>query len=132
MHPVVLIPLASALGAAALAAAIAARAPGKRANRLMAAMLACDAWWALCQVLGLTASEPATALFYARLEMVGSAMLAPVALQLLAVVLPEPLLSDRRLLAARVRDRGRRRARVPRHAPGSCPEWCARAGASRR
>ncbi len=100
MHPVVLIPLATALGAAALAAAIAARAPGERANRLMAAMLVCDAWWALCQVLGLTASDPTSALLYARLELLGSATLAPIALQLLAEVLPEPLLSDRRLLTA--------------------------------
>ena len=98
MHPIALIPLAAALGAAALAAAIAARDPGQRANQLMAALLACDVWWALCQVIGLAASEPATALFYARLEMIGSATLAPVAWQLLAVVLPEPLLSDRRLL----------------------------------
>ena len=100
MHPIVLIPLASAIIAAALAAAIVAREPARRANQLMAAVLACDAWWALCQVLGLTASEPATALFFARLETLGCVMLAPISLHLLVEVLPEPLLPSRRLLAA--------------------------------
>ena len=57
MHPVVLIPLATAFGAAALAAAIAAREPGQRANRLVAAVLLCDVWWALFEVLCLTAQR---------------------------------------------------------------------------
>ena len=100
MHPVALIPLASALLAAALAAASAARDPGHRANRLMAAVLCLNAWWALCQVLGLTAQDAATALFYTRLETLGCVMLAPVSLHLLVAVLPEPFLPDRRLLAA--------------------------------
>jgi signal transduction histidine kinase len=100
VHPIVLIPLASAIIAAALAAAIVAREPARPANRLMAAVLACQTWWALCQVLTLTASEPAAALFYARLETLGCVMMAPFSLHLLVVVLPEPLLPDRRLLTA--------------------------------
>ena len=113
VHPVVLIPLASALGAAALAAAIAARAPGERANRLMAAVLLCDVWWAVFQVLGLCASEPAAALLYARLEMVGSTLLAPVALSCSAWCCPSRC-SRPQTADGRVRDRGGRRARLPR------------------
>ena len=82
----------------------------------MAAVLACDVWWALCQVLGLTASEPAAALFYARLETLGSVMLAPFSLHLLVVVLPEPLLPSRRLLAAQYAMAASHRARE-RHQP---------------
>ena len=100
MHPFVLIPLATAFGAAALAAAITAREPGQRANRLVAAVLLCDAWWALFEVLCLTASDASAALYFARLAAVGSILLSPVALHLLMVVAPEPLLPNRRLLTA--------------------------------
>ena len=100
MHPAVLIPLATAFGAAALAAAIAAREPGQRANRLVAAVLLCDVWWALFEVLCLTAPDAGAALRFARLGTVGSLLLSPVALHLLMVVVPEPMLPHRRLLAA--------------------------------
>lgn len=100
MHPFVLIPLAAAFGAGALAAAIAAREPGQRANRLVAAILLCDTWWALFEVLCLTASDASTALYFARVAAVGSVLLSPVALHVLIVVVPEPLRSYRRLVAA--------------------------------
>jgi signal transduction histidine kinase len=100
VHPFVLIPLLSAFGAGALAAAIAAREPNQRANRLVAAILVCGAWWALFEVLYLTASDADTAMYLARLASVGGILLSPVALHLLLVVLPEPLLSYRRLLTA--------------------------------
>ena len=100
MHPVVLIPLATAFGAAALAAAIIAREPGQRANRLVAAVLLCDVWWALFEVLCLTATDASAAACFARLAAVGSILLSPVALHLLSVVVPEPLVHYRRLLAA--------------------------------
>jgi len=98
VHPVVLIPLASALVAGALAAAIAAREPGNRANRLMAALLTCDAWWALCQVLWMTASDAATSVRFARAAPLGSAMLSPLSFHLLLSVLPDALRPFRRLL----------------------------------
>ena len=100
MHPVVLIPLATAFGAAALAAAIAAREPGQRANRLVAAVLLCDVWWALFEVLCLTAPDASAALRFARLAVVGGMLLSPIALHLLAVVVPEPQLPQRPLLTA--------------------------------
>ena len=65
----------------------------------MAAVLACEVWWSLGQVLTLTASGPAAALAYARFELFGSSLLGPFALHLLSVVLPEPLLRRRRWLA---------------------------------
>jgi signal transduction histidine kinase len=100
VHPIVLIPLCSALIAAALAAAILAREPGRSANRMMAAVLACAVWWSLGQVLTLTASGPAAALAYARLELFGGSLLGPFALHLLYVVLPEPFVANRRWLVA--------------------------------
>jgi len=100
VHPVVLIPLATAFCAAALAAAIAAREPSQRANRLVTAVLLCDAWWALFEVLCLTAPDATAAVGFARLASVGSILLSPVALNLLFVVVPEPRLPSRRLLTA--------------------------------
>jgi len=98
VHPVVLIPIASALVAAALAAAIAAREPGSWANRLMAAVLLCAAWWALCQVLWMTASDAATSLRFARAAALGIAMLSPLSFHLLLTVHPDSLRPFRRLL----------------------------------
>ena len=98
MHPVAWIPLATAFGASALAAAIAAREPGQRANRLVAAVLLCNAWWALGELLCLTAPTASTALIWSRLGNIGGLMLSPVALHLLMVVVPEPHTSYRRLL----------------------------------
>ena len=100
MHPFAWIPLATVFGAAALAAAIAARETGQRANRLVAAVLLCDAWWALFELLCLTAQNASAALLYARMASFGSILLSPVALHLLLVVMPEPLLRYRWLLAA--------------------------------
>jgi signal transduction histidine kinase len=100
MHPVAWIPLLAAFGAAALAAAIAAREPGQRANRMLAAVLLCDVWWSLGELLCITARSQAEALFYARIETIGSLLLSPVALHLLQVVVPEPQIRHRRLLVA--------------------------------
>ncbi|HEY8156669.1 MAG TPA: ATP-binding protein [Myxococcota bacterium] len=100
MHPAVLIPLATAFGAAALAAAIAAREPGQRANRLVAAVLLCDVWWALFEVLCLTAKDAGSALPFARLAALGSILLSPVALHLMAVVMPDPRLPRRWIVTA--------------------------------
>ena len=100
MHPVAWIPLLAAFGAAALAAAIAAREPRQRANRLVAAVLLCDAWWSFFELCCLTAPSAGAALLYARLATIGSILLSPVALHLLVVVVPEPLLRYRRLLIA--------------------------------
>jgi signal transduction histidine kinase len=100
VHPVAWISLATAFGAAALAAAIAAREPGQRTNRLVAAVLLCDVWWALFEFFCLTAPSASAALLYARLGAIGSLLLSPVALNLLAVVVPEPSLRYRRLLIA--------------------------------
>ena len=129
MHPVVLIPLATAFGAAALAAAITAREPGQRANRLVAAVLLCDLWWALFEVLCLTAPDTSAALYFARLAAVGSLLISPVALHLLSVVVPEPLLHYRRLLSAQYASGRPSRSRASA-ARGSRPGWCAKAGAS--
>jgi signal transduction histidine kinase len=100
VHPVAWIPLLAAFSAAALAAAIAAREPGQRANRLVAVVLLCDAWWALLELLCLTAGSAGSALLYARLATAGSTLISPVALHLLTVVVPEPMLRYRRLLIA--------------------------------
>ena len=98
MHPVAWIPLLATFGAAALAAAIAAREPRQRANRLVAAVLLCDAWWSFFELCCLTAPNPDAALLYARLATIGSILLSPVALHLLLEVLPEPLQRYRRPL----------------------------------
>jgi signal transduction histidine kinase len=100
VHPVAWIPLLAAFLAAALAAAIAAREPDQRANRLLAAVLLCDACWALLELLCLTAGSADAALRYARFATASSLLLSPVALHLLTVVVPEPLLRYRRLLIA--------------------------------
>jgi signal transduction histidine kinase len=98
VNSVVLIQLASALLSAALAAAIAAREPGQRANRLMAAFLLCNVWWALCQLLWVTAADAVTALRFARAALLGTSLLSPLAFDLLLSLLPDALRPMRRLL----------------------------------
>jgi PAS domain S-box-containing protein len=100
MHAYALIPLFSALGAAGLASAIAAREPGLRANRLVALILLSAAFWSLCEFLWNTLPDEALALRYARFSSFGALMLGPLGLHLMLTVLPELAGRLRGLLAA--------------------------------
>jgi PAS domain S-box-containing protein len=90
LHPFVLIPLASALGLAALAAAVAARDPASRPARATAALLACAAWWSTCQLLWCTAADASAALAAARWAGVGAFAIGPLALHAILALDPAP------------------------------------------
>jgi len=61
----------------ALAATILGRDPGLRINRLMALVVACTAWWSLCEVLWNLQSDPEVALWWVRISSLGWLLVGP-------------------------------------------------------
>jgi PAS domain S-box-containing protein len=90
LHPFVLIPLLSAVGLAALAAAVAARDPTSRPARATAAVLACAAWWSTCQLLWSTAADVSAAIGPARWAGLGAFAIGPLALHAILALDPAP------------------------------------------
>ena len=80
MHPYVWIPLLAAVGSALTAGMIYARDPTSRPNRLVAALGACTAFWAVCEVAWNTSDDPARVLFLVRLSALGWIWLGPLSL----------------------------------------------------
>ena len=71
MHPVLLIPVFACALAALIAAAILARDPGQRANRLIAMVLLSSAWWSLCEVVWNLQDDPELVLWLIKLSSLG-------------------------------------------------------------
>ena len=82
MHPVIVIPLFFCLVAAALGGAVFAREAGDPANRLTAAILACSAFWSLCEVIAGCEPRAERALLVIRASSLGWVWLGPLSLQL--------------------------------------------------
>jgi PAS domain S-box-containing protein len=90
LHPFVLIPLLSAVGLVALAAAVAARDPASRPALAAAALLACAAWWSTCQLLWSTAADASAAIGPARWAGFGAFAIGPLALHAILALDPAP------------------------------------------
>jgi PAS domain S-box-containing protein len=80
MHPVILIPLVSCVLAVMIAAAILSHDPGQRANRVIALVLACSAWWSFWDVSGNLQEDPEVVLSLMRIASIGWILLGPLAL----------------------------------------------------
>ncbi len=98
MHPYVVIPLLSCIASAMMGAAILTRDAGRRANRLAALLIGGACWWAGCEVLWNTASDPEVVIGLVRLSGVGWAALGPLALHLFVELAQAPAPRIRRAL----------------------------------
>jgi PAS domain S-box-containing protein len=78
-----LIPLSACIASAVLATAILARDTSHRANRLAALMLSGVSFWALCELLWNSRSDPETARIFLRLSALGWVFIGPLALGVL-------------------------------------------------
>ena len=93
-----LVQLLSCFAAAAMASAIFARDPDQRANRLLAMVMVCAAWWSLCEVLWNASSDPAQVVWLVRLSSLGWVMMGPLALHTYVEVEGDSRSWTRRLL----------------------------------
>jgi PAS domain S-box-containing protein len=82
MHPFILMLVLSCIAAGVLGSAILARDPGQRANRLIATVLGCSAYWSLCEILWNLSDDPNAVLWMIRLSSFGWIPLGPLALDL--------------------------------------------------
>jgi hypothetical protein len=80
MHPVQLIPLFACVLAAMGASAIVTHDSGQRASRLVALVLACSAWWSLCEVIWNLQTDAEVVLALIRASSLGWLWLGPLAL----------------------------------------------------
>jgi len=81
MHPYLWLPLL-ACGLSALAAGMMfSRDPAAAANRRLALLSLCNAFWAMCEVLWNTSVDPARALAYVKLSSLGWIWIGPLAFQ---------------------------------------------------
>ena len=86
MHPFIFMLVLSCLAAGVLGSAILARDPGQRANRLIATVLGCSAYWSLCEILWNSNDDPNTVLWLMKLGSIGWIPLGPLALDLFVEV----------------------------------------------
>jgi len=98
IHPFVLMLLCSCLAAGALGAAILARDPEQRANRLIAAILGCSSFWSLCEVVWNLSDDPDHVVRIIRISSLGWVMLGPLALDLFGEVTIERRTRFRRIV----------------------------------
>jgi len=80
MHPFILMLVLSCVAAGVFGSAILARDPGQRANRLIAAVLGCSAYWSLCEILWNLSDDPDAVVWMIRLSSFGWIPLGPLAL----------------------------------------------------
>ena len=90
MKPLVLLPLVSCLTYVVLATVILARDSRHPASRLGAAVCASAAWWALCEVLWTTASDPRVVMWLVKLSSLGWLMIGSYVLHLFLHVTGRP------------------------------------------
>ncbi len=100
MEPYTLVHLFACLMAAALAGAVMSRAPGDRANQLAATMMACAAWWALCETVWNNLDDPVWVIRTIRLSGLGWISLGPLVLHLVLEVQDDTRSRLRRALPA--------------------------------
>ena len=86
MHPFIFMLVLSCIAAGVFGSAILARDPGQRANRLIATVLGCSAYWSLCEILWNLNDDPNTVLWMIRLSSFGWIPLGPLALDLFVEV----------------------------------------------
>jgi two-component system NtrC family sensor kinase len=98
LNVLLLIPLFAATASTVLAVAILALDPRSRLNRRASLLVAGAAWWALCEVLWSTASDPDTALLLVRLSSFGWVALGPLGLDVLLALAGRPARWERRAL----------------------------------
>jgi len=82
MHPFILMLVLSCMAAGVFGSAILARDPGQRANRLIATILGCSAYWSLCEILWNLSDDPTAVLWMIKLSSFGWIPLGPLALDL--------------------------------------------------
>lgn len=98
MNLYLLFPLLSCIACSALAVAVLARDTTRRASRICAATAICGAWWALCEVLWNTASDPESALLLVTLSAPGWMLIGPAVLHLCLELAGHPHRESRGLL----------------------------------
>ncbi len=94
------IPLLACLAAAAMAAAIVARDPGQRVNRLAALVLAGSAHWSLCDVVWSLLDDPAHVVQWVRLSALGWIWMGPLSLHIYLEIANDARSRSRHLLHA--------------------------------
>jgi two-component system NtrC family sensor kinase len=82
MNSVVCMLIISCVSAGILGGAILARDPTQRSNRLLATVLACSAYWSLCEILWNLSDDPDHVLMLIRLSSLGWIPLGPLTLDL--------------------------------------------------
>jgi PAS domain S-box-containing protein len=98
MHPYILIPILSTVGAGALASTIGVRDPGHRTNQRVGLLFLSAALWSLCEVFCHASVDPEWALRFARWASLGALMLGPLAFHLALAIQPQLEPRFRRLL----------------------------------
>jgi hypothetical protein len=98
LNPYLVIPILSGTACTALATWIFALSPGARANRRAALLVSGAGFWAICEVLWNTASDPATALALVKLSCLGWVALGPLGLEVLHEISPGRVPAVRRAL----------------------------------
>ncbi|MBW2401474.1 MAG: hypothetical protein JRG80_19835, partial [Deltaproteobacteria bacterium] len=86
MNPFVFTLAISCISAGTLGSAIFAHDPSQRSNRLLASVLACSAYWSLCEILWNLSDDPDHVLLLIRLSSFGWIPLGPLALDLFVEV----------------------------------------------
>jgi signal transduction histidine kinase len=95
-----LIPLFAATVCTVLAVALVTQDPTNPINRRTGLLFAGSAWWAGCELLWNTATDPDTALFLVRISSLGWAAIGPLALDVFVRVSEQPAQRVRRALPA--------------------------------
>jgi PAS domain S-box-containing protein len=86
MHPFIFMLVLSCVAAGVFGSAILARDPGQRANRLIATVLGCSAYWSLCEILWNSNDDPNAVLWLIKLSSIGWIPLGPLVLDLFVEV----------------------------------------------
>jgi PAS domain S-box-containing protein len=100
VHPYVLIPLFAGVVATALAGAVLARSASQRADRLLAAILGCGAYWSFLEVIWNTTDQAATAVWLIRASSLGWMPLGPLCVHLFIEISGQPSARLRRAVPA--------------------------------
>jgi len=84
MHPLAVAQLFASVVAVMIAVALVTADPRQRANRLVAAALACSAWWSLCEVFWSFSDDPRRVVQWVKLSSLGWTWLGPLTLHIIS------------------------------------------------